>query len=192
MTVTVGVDLGSRTLHEADHALRRLAERLPLPAGALALTHRAGPDPHIALSLVLPCEETAEAVCAALTRPGEGEEAVPAVAHGPHRAGPADHRACAAAAAADPGGRAVLFPGAAGLPGTLTVADLLSRTAIDRVAVLGGGSAAATDLLDTHGHLRPERTPDGDLLLRLAPARGGRWVPFEIPDPHPCCGGEGH
>ncbi|RMI25191.1 hypothetical protein EBN88_30130, partial [Streptomyces triticirhizae] len=95
--------------------------------------------------------------------------------------------AAAALAAAPRGGRAVLFPGAADLPARLTVGDLLSRTAIDAVRVLGGAAAGPEALVETRNHLRPDRSHD-TLTLQLAPSRAG-FVPFEVPDPHPCCGG---
>ena len=52
-----------------------------------------------------------------------------------------------------------------------------------------GAPVGEDDLVDTlDGHLRPERTPDGDRLL-VEPAGPGRWRPAEISDPHQCCGG---
>jgi hypothetical protein len=84
------------------------------------------------------------------------------------------------------GGRAVRFPGVEHLVGTLTVADVLARTAIDRVEVLGGGAARPETLLDTDDHVRPVWR-DGELVLTTTPAAGGRLMPFERRHPTPCC-----
>ncbi|MGP3970795.1 hypothetical protein [Streptomyces sp. 6N223] len=190
--VTIGLDAGIRDRREADHLLHRLAAELPLPPGAFGCTHRvADPEPHLALSLGLPGSEAAREVFRRLG--GVAGEAACAVL-GRRTLGPAARRAGARAAAlagaARGEGRAVVFPGSAGLPAALTVGELLGRTAIARVEALGGVAPAADAALDTRGHVRPE-WQDGVLLLRLMPARGGSFVPFEIPDPHPCCGGDG-
>ncbi|GAA0475539.1 hypothetical protein Ade02nite_41690 [Paractinoplanes deccanensis] len=83
-------------------------------------------------------------------------------------------------------GRAVIFPGAAGLTGKLTVAEVVASTAIDKVEVLGSGAAADTDILDTRDFVRPQYR-NGDLVLTTTPAAGGVLVPFETRDPTPCC-----
>lgn len=93
--------------------------------------------------------------------------------------------AAAAAHAAGTAGRAVRFAGVELLTGTVPIADVLSRTAIDRVLVLGGGSAAGA-VLDTRDFVRPEWR-DGRLTLLVLPAGPGRVAPFEVPDPTPCC-----
>ncbi len=92
----------------------------------------------------------------------------------------------ASAAAADRSGRAVIFPGSAELTGTLTVGEVLARTAIDRVEVLGGGLADEAATLDTRDFVRPQFR-DGELVLTVLPAAGGVLVPFETRDPTPCC-----
>ncbi|MFD5317812.1 hypothetical protein [Streptomyces sp. NPDC127098] len=180
----LGLSDGSRGLRGVDHLAHRLAELLPLPAGAHARTHVVRtPEPGLALSVELP--DPAGAVAAL---PGEV-----AVAREDGRVtGPAEHRAAAVAALAAhgrDGARAVYFPGSAGLTGTLTLAELFARTAIDAAVALGGAVPDASARLDTRGHVRPELR-GGRLLLRVAPARGGVYVPFELPDPHPCCGGD--
>lgn len=38
----------------------------------------------------------------------------------------------------------------------------------------------------TRDHVRPQ-WQDGELVLTLMPAVGGVLVPFEVPDPTPCC-----
>jgi hypothetical protein len=87
---------------------------------------------------------------------------------------------------ATPGGRAVRFPGADQLVGTLTVGEVLAHSAIDRVEVLGGETADPQTLLDTDDHVRPI-WHDGELVLTTTPAAGGRLVPFERRNPTPCC-----
>lgn len=86
-------------------------------------------------------------------------------------------------------GRVVHFPGGDTLTGTVPVADVLT-TAIDRIQVLGGGDAAPDSLLVTRNFLRP-RWDTGQLVLHVQPAVGDTWVPFETPDPTPCCAAHG-
>ncbi|QXG74594.1 hypothetical protein KUM42_11915 [Modestobacter sp. L9-4] len=109
----------------------------------------------------------------------DGEESAPA-------------RTAVAEAAAGSAGRAVRFPGQTGVSGLVPVARLLAETAIDRVAGLGG-AVADTDVVDTgdHGFLRPTWS-GGELTLLVEPTVGGVLRPFEIEDPHECCGGAGH
>ncbi|MEV5434001.1 hypothetical protein [Streptomyces sp. NPDC052701] len=156
----------ARDLRAADHLLHTLAAGLALPRGAFGCTHlvRTG-RPHIALSLALPDEPLARAARERLT--GLGYEVTPGV---PDRAG-----------------RAVIYPGVTALTGTLTVADLLARSAIDGVTVLGSPREPAPHTpLTTRDHVRPQWR-DGRLLLAAVPAAGGTLVPFEVPDPTPCC-----
>ncbi len=82
-------------------------------------------------------------------------------------------------------GRVVHFPGGETLTGTVTVADVLA-TLIDRVVALGGGQVAPDSLLVTRDFLRP-RWDAGELVLHVQQAVGGTWVPFETPNPTPCC-----
>lgn len=84
------------------------------------------------------------------------------------------------------GGRAVVFPGQADLPSTTTVAALLGSTAVQRVQVLGGTEPDPGTTLLTRGFLRP-RWSEGALVLHVQPAARGVLVPFETPDPTPCC-----
>jgi hypothetical protein len=92
----------------------------------------------------------------------------------------------AVALEAVPDGRAVLFPGADRLTGVLPVASVLAWSAIDRVEILGGGPADPETLLDTGDFVRPQWR-DGELVLIVMPAAGGRLIPFETRDPTPCC-----
>ncbi|WP_250036002.1 hypothetical protein [Paractinoplanes maris] len=129
------------------------------PAPSLACTHLVkSPFPHVAISLV-----------------GSSFDGTPA-----------ELRAAADEAAAGRFGRAVVFPGSSELTGTLTVAEVLATTAIDRVEVLGSGVADAALKLDTRDFVRPQYR-GGDLVLVTMPAVGGTLVPFETRDPTPCC-----
>jgi hypothetical protein len=84
------------------------------------------------------------------------------------------------------GARAVVYPGVERLTGTVTVGYVLANSAIDRVVVLGGGAADPGQELETRDYVRP-LWRDGGLTLVTQPARDGRLVPFEAPDPTPCC-----
>jgi hypothetical protein len=86
------------------------------------------------------------------------------------------------------GGRAVRYPGVEHLTGTLTVADLLARSAIHTITLIGGdGTRPAPDaLVDTRDFVRPQWS-DGVLTLVATPAPGGRITPFEVPNPTPWC-----
>jgi hypothetical protein len=161
------VDAGLRDLPAADHLLHTLAAELALPEGVFGCTHLIRDDrPRVAVSLTLPSEPLLRTALERLT--GAGHEVTPGTP--------------------DDLGRAVLFPGAATLTGTVTIADLLSDTAIDRVTVLGTPGQPAPDTrLVTRDHVRPQWTPSGELVLTAMPAAGGTLVPFEVPDPTPCC-----
>jgi hypothetical protein len=183
----VGVDTGlSGALRAADHLLRELSVELGLPEGTLGCTHlvREG-RPHIALSFSAPSERAARAAWRRLTDREFG------AALGAELHGPAELAAGAARAAAEhttrTAGRAVLYPGAAALTGTVTVARLLAGSAVDRVTVLGAPDGPGPDQrVVTRDHVRPEWR-DGHLVLTAMPAAGGTLVPFEVPDPTPCC-----
>jgi hypothetical protein len=84
------------------------------------------------------------------------------------------------------GGRAFLFPGSEALTGRMQVAELLAATAIERVVALGGRELGADDVLDTQGFVRPTFV-GGSLVLQARPGIGGVFVPFEQPNPTPCC-----
>ncbi|WP_182883010.1 hypothetical protein [Microbispora sp. H10949] len=179
-----GLDNGTRTVAQAEHLLHQVVEALGLSSGVVGCTHfvRTGDLPHVACSLTLAGHlET--------SRLPEGVS----VALGDSRTGPDAEGAAVAAAehAARTGGRVVLFPGGDDLPGTLTVGELLDRTAIDRVVVLAQAEPPADDVvLVTNGHVRPVWR-DGLMTLLAMPAPGpipGRRIaPAEVPDPTPCC-----
>lgn len=153
-------------LREADHLLLALATELALPEGTFACTHLLrGDRPRVALSFTLPSEPLLRTAEERLT--AQGYEVRPGVP--------------------DAVGRAVLYPGVDSLNGTVTVGELLARSAIDRVTVLGSpGQPLAGQTLVTHGHVRPQWQGD-ELVLAAMPAVGGTLVPFEVPDPTPCC-----
>lgn len=162
----VGIGLGHGANREAEHWIHTLG----LPAGVEACTHLArAPYPHVVVSLALPAGFDGE---------------LPAV--------PDDLRASADRAAADHaagrGGRAFLFAGVEALTGTVTVADLLARSAISRVKVLGGAAPDPGTEIVTRDFVRPEWM-EGELTLVATPAPRGRLAPFEFPNPTPCCGG---
>ncbi|MFE0810643.1 hypothetical protein ACFW34_24600 [Streptomyces sp. NPDC058848] len=162
----IGVDTDATTLREADHLLRACVAELGLPDGIFGCTHlvRDG-RPRVALSLAAAEEPVLRAARDRLTEKGHE------VRDG----------------AWDAVGRAVLYPGADALTGTVTVAELLAHSAIDRVTVLGTpGEPAPRTPLVTRDHVRPQ-WQDGRLVLAAMPAAGGTLVPFEDPDPTPCC-----
>ncbi len=153
-------------LRAADHLLLALAAELALPEGTFGCTHLVrGDRPRVALSFTLPSEPLLRTAEERLT--AHGYEVRPGVP--------------------DPMGRAVVYPGVGSLNGTMTVGELLTGSAIDRVTVLGTqGQPPADQTMVTHGHVRPQ-WHGGELVLAAMPAVGGTLVPFEVPDPTPCC-----
>jgi hypothetical protein len=71
------------------------------------------------------------------------------------------------------------------LLGTLSVGAVLLLSAIDEVRSLAEGSPESDDALDTQGFVRP-RMQGGRLVLTVQPGLHG-YVPFEQPNPTPCC-----
>ncbi|MGW4944627.1 hypothetical protein ACWEOZ_23900 [Actinoplanes sp. NPDC004185] len=196
----LGVSLGHPDTVAAEHWLASL-----VPAPVLAFTHLVhSPRPQVALTLVFPGAVPSFAgAAAAPSSPGTapvGPDALP-IATGTTPTGPGAAPiatgapptgfgvACAEAVAAHvarTSGRAVLYPGVERLVGTLSVAEVLALSAIERVEVLGGGAADPATLIDTGDYVRPQwRT--GALTLLTSPAAGGRLVPFETRYPTPCC-----
>ncbi|MFF3846247.1 hypothetical protein [Streptomyces sp. NPDC002328] len=158
--VTVGTDV--RDLRAADHLLLKLAAELALPEGAFGCTHLVhGERPRVVLSFTTASPEAARALISKEYEVATG--------------------------APDEVGRAVVYPGVAALTGTVTVAELLSGSAIDRVRVLGSPDQPPPEQrVVTRDHVRPQWQA-GELVLTLMPAAGGVLVPFEVPDPTPCC-----
>ncbi|MFD4574501.1 hypothetical protein ACFWNK_08700 [Streptomyces sp. NPDC058417] len=159
-------DGGLRDLRAADHLLRTLAAELALRDDVFGCTHLVrGDRPRVAVSLALGSAAEADGVRARLAAEGyDLADGTP-----------------------DAVGRAVLFPGADRLRGTLTVGQVLEVSAVERVTVLGAsGQPAPTQMLLTRDHVRP-LWEDGVLTLTAMPAVGGVLVPFEVPEPTPCC-----
>ncbi|SDC44786.1 hypothetical protein [Streptomyces prasinopilosus] len=163
--LTVDADL--RDLRSADRLLHRLAAGLELPEGTFGCTHLVrGQRPRVVVSLSLPSEPHLRTVRERLRADGHGEPA---------------------AGLPDASGRAVLYPGASALTGTMTVAELIAASAISGVTVLGApGPPDPGTRVVTRDHVRPQWQGDA-LVLAATPARGGVLVPFESPDPTPCC-----
>jgi hypothetical protein len=177
----LGVDAGSLTVPAAEHLIGDLIALLGLPDGLVACTHFVrGDPPHVAVSLelpgpidlsVLPAEAGAE-LAGQCTGPVALTEtaAVAAREHTARRSG-----------------RVVRYPGAVSLTGTLTVDELLARSAIDRVQVLAGaGPPAPNTPLNTQDYVRPEWR-DGLMTLIAMPAGQAGLAPFEMRNPTPCC-----
>ncbi|WP_320778980.1 hypothetical protein [Streptomyces sp. CRN 30] len=165
----IGVDTDATSLRDADHLLRELNTGLGLPEDVFGCTHlvAGGGRRRVALSLAARSRVVIDVARDRLRAQGR------TVTDG----------------AWDAEGRAVLYPGAAALTGTLTVAELLERSAIERVRVLGAADPPdpATRLV-TREFVRPH-WQDGTLVLAAMPHIGGTLVPFEDPDPTPCCAG---
>ncbi|MFF8192759.1 hypothetical protein ACF05L_18270 [Streptomyces bobili] len=166
MPYVVTVDAGLRDLRAADHLLRTFAAELGLAEGGFGCTHLVrGERPRVVVSLAPESEAELDEVRAWLV--AEGYEVT--------------------GGAPDAVGRAVLYRGSGLLSGTMTVGEVLSVSAIDRVTVLGTAGRTPSDRrLVTHGHVRPQ-WQGGELVLTAMPAVGGTLVPFEVAEPTPCC-----
>ncbi|TLS46717.1 hypothetical protein FE633_08535 [Streptomyces montanus] len=159
---TFWVDTETTTLHEADHLLQTLAAELALPEDTFGCTHLVhGERPRVVLSFTGAPAQAPRHLTAKGYRPTPGTP--------------------------DEAGRAVLYPGVSRLTGTLTIAELLSASAIDHVTVLGSpGEPPPGQRVLTRDHVRPQ-WHTGKLILTTTPAAGGVLAPFEVPDPTPCC-----
>ncbi len=191
MTYVVGLDAGSPTIPAAEHWIHAVVADLGRSPALVACTHVASrPYPHVAISL---------SMTARLPRVQLPKRAAAVVAHGGTAPVVAARDvggrlvASAARAAADHavgrGGRAVIYPGIERMIGTVRVADVLARTAIERVTVLDGSPPGVAEpppeaKLDTRDHVRPHWSC-GKLTLLVRPASGGCLLPFEGPQPIP-------
>ena len=177
MIRTIALDEGWTTTAQAEHGTRERVSGLGLRT-VLACTHfrpaGAGRPPRVA-------------VTAQLAEPGDDPVLGPVTTR---RSRDEDLDRLLAAHAAGRSGRAFVFPGMTALERIVTVAVLLSESAVDEVVSLGGGRARASDRIDTQNHLRPEFSA-GRLVLRTRPSVGGDLVPFEQPHPTPCCASHG-
>lgn len=191
----VGVSLGHPDTAAAEHWLASL----PSPP-LLACTHlMRSPRPHVALSLVFadPVSDSATSPVFALDAsrvthsdggsiPDSGAGPAPRSDAGPVSGAAEECPAAAAEHVARSSGRAVLYPGVERLVGTLSVAEILELSAIEKVEVLGGGAADKETLVDTGDFVRPQWRM-GSLTLTTTPAADGHLVPFETRTPTPCC-----
>jgi hypothetical protein len=182
----LGVSLGHPDTVAAEHWLASLA-----PAPVLAFTHLVhSPRPQVALTLVFPGAVPSFAgAAAAPSSPGTapvGPGAAPIATGAPPTGFGVACAEAVAAHVARTSGRAVRYPGVERLVGTLSVAEVLELSAIEKVEVLGGGAADPATLIDTGGYVRPQWRA-GALTLLTSPAAGGRLVPFETRYPTPCC-----
>jgi hypothetical protein len=182
MMQIVGVDTGTKTIPEAEHALREIMAGVPGPGALVACTHfiRDDEEPHVALSLTGPGELD---LLAAM--PGACGVATAAGTTGPARLA-AGAEAARVEAAARSGGRAVVFRGVDLAMGEVPVRALLDGSLIDRVEVVGGPPAGPDALLRTRDFVRPVWSR-GALILQVTAHPGGTLAPFEVPDPTPCC-----
>lgn len=191
----VGVDTSLVGTGAADHLLADLAATLP--AGTLACTHlvRAaglgpGEVPHVSVSLDVPGGLDPAVVDVVGAAFGHRPLVVRLLADDGVRisddAPAGGARVAASEALTGSAGRAVLFPGSGALTGSLTVGEVLARSAVGRVIDLTGAEVDPTTVLNTRDFVRPQRV-GGLLELTVQPSRGGTVVPFEDPDPTPCC-----
>jgi hypothetical protein len=199
--LVAGVAVRAHSERDADAAALALGARLTSSGlvGVQVGTHWVGSvqDPggrQLALSVLLPTvpfdsadgeDDAWRALVEAV--PGAGAQAI---AVGDRRSGDTGSLDAADQAVAErmlgAGGRAVWFEGVDRLVGTVGIGDLLTWTPVERVRVLGGGAATSFDLLVTRDFVRP-RWESGSLVLAVQHNVGGTLVPFEVPDPTPCC-----
>jgi len=166
MTVHVGFDRADKDVREAEHWFAELlGDRRDR---VVACTHLLRvPSPHVAFSIALPSGFEVE-----LPPVPDGLVAAAALAREEHLSGQ--------------GGRAFAYPGRDALVGELTVAELLSRSAIERVTVMGGAPATPDTLIETRDHVRPLWMA-GRLTLVVLPHGPNLVAPFEMPEEIPCC-----
>jgi hypothetical protein len=170
MTV-IGVCLGHRTTREAEHWLATVP---PVP-GLVACTHFVSGQVVVTLDGIDPARLPPPAV--PRTDGTAGDDV---------RVAEAEHRSRRS-------GRAVRFPGVDDLVGLMPVAEILDRSAIDKVVTMGLPGRPEADpaqVVDTRDFVRPHWI-DGVLTLVTMRAAGDRLAPFEVPNPTPCCADHG-
>ena len=191
----LGIDTDRPGTGRADHLLVDLAAFLP--AGTLACTHLVrgadlveGEDPHVSVSVDVPGRVDPAVVDRVGATFGRRPLVVELLADDGVRISDDDAAAGSRLAVSEAltgcGGRAVLFPGSVALTGAVTVGEVLARSAVDRVVDLTGTDIDADVTVRTRDFVRP-RHVGRRLELTVQPARGGMVVPFEDPDPTPCC-----
>ena len=183
MDFVIGLDLGHRNIPMAERWIHRAVAPQSVNSSLVVCTHpMSRPYPHVAISVVgqgladfhwhgasLPTDE--EFACGAPPHEHEHLTATAAVAAHDH----AQRRS----------GRAVVYPGVAGLTGTLRVEDIVLTSAIERVAIFDGSPLGSTDApldakVTTRDYVRPHWSC-GLLTLVVIPTPGGDLVPFEAP-----------
>jgi hypothetical protein len=185
----IAVDTGRTEPPELEHALRPLREAAVLPAGTVVCSHilrgdGRGTGNRYALTFAFggePGEEVAAAITAALPDRGHVLLADGGISPAGDGLAPVAKDALARCA-----GRAVLYPGIGLLTGDVPVRTVLRETAIDEIAVLDG-PLPEDGVLRTRDFVRPQWRA-GRLVLAACTAEPGVVAPFEIPDPHHCCG----
>ncbi|GAA1265065.1 hypothetical protein Psi02_63410 [Planotetraspora silvatica] len=179
----LGIDSGSRTVTEAEHLLHTVVEVLGLPSDVVGCTHFVSAGmPHVACSVTVPTSVDLallpEGVSASLGESRTGSN-------------PDGAALAAAAHASRASGRIVMFPGRDDLVGTVTVGELVERSAVAKVRVLAQSEPADDALaVATNDFVRPV-WEDGVMTLLTMPASGGTLMPAEVPNPTPCCGDHG-
>ncbi len=88
------------------------------------------------------------------------------------------------------GTRLFVFPGHLTLIGELTVREVLHQSAIDEVRGLAGTYPSLDDRIDTQEFVRPV-IEKGRVVLVVRPGHRAGLVPFEQPNPTPCCADHG-
>ena len=166
MAATVLLDGGWSTTSEAEHALHAVAARLGLRPRTACTEFRTGPN-RVVVSLELPGPLPAELI----ELPEFSESSAPG------RPGLTSGLTS---------GRAFIFPGSTELTGVIAVADLLAASAVEAVLMMGGRAADPQAELDTQDFVRPVYR-DGRLVLLTRPGADDRLLPFEQPNPTPCC-----
>jgi hypothetical protein len=181
----VGLDFDHDSVEAAEHWLHELVHRLGDPAGLIACTHLVYvPHPHVAVSLSFLSEEGAPLT--AYTRTGAPSSGTGELRWPPQAPDSDGAKVAAAEHDARSAGRAVHYPGVEQLTGSLTVGEVIERSAIERVVMIGGADAAPETILRTLDYVRP-MWKDGRLTLVTRPAPEGSLAPFELRHSTPCC-----
>jgi hypothetical protein len=157
---TVILDGGWSTTSEAEHALHETTARLGLRARLACTEFRRAPN-RVVVLLELDGPPPADLATQPDLTVELAEDGVEA-------------------------GRAFVFPGSEALTGVITVGDLLARTAVDEVLRMGGVPVDPETELETQDFVRPVFR-DGRLVLHTRPGAGPAVLPFEQPNPTPCC-----
>ena len=185
--LVVGVSAVLADRRESEHLLGLLVDRLP--QGLVGCTHLVtAPWRHEALSLEVPCTDPGallpvlrecapDAGLVVLDELGDVLEV--------EAEGLAGAREAAQAHATRTAGRAVVFPGQDLLVGEVPVAEVVERTAVEAVQSLHGDYADDAVLV-TGGFVRPVFR-DGRLVVLVGHADPRRLLPWELPNPTPCC-----